>query len=87
MRAALCAISAYRLALSPMFVVFFGYSCRFTPTCSEYAQQAVINHGLWRGVSLSVKRLLRCRPGGGWGYDPVSVAASSSRQPEGKLLG
>jgi len=45
--------------------------CRFTPTCSEYAKQAVSHHGARRGISLSVRRLGRCRPGGPSGFDPV----------------
>lgn len=46
-------------------------SCRFTPTCSEYARQALIKHGPFKGLYLAVRRLLRCHPWGGSGYDPV----------------
>ena len=46
-------------------------SCRFTPTCSEYARQALIKHGPIKGSWLALKRLLRCHPWGGSGYDPV----------------
>lgn len=46
-------------------------SCRFTPTCSEYAVQALKKYGLIKGGYLTVKRLLRCHPWGGSGYDPV----------------
>ena len=46
-------------------------SCRFTPTCSEYARQAIIKHGPFKGLYLAVRRLLRCHPWGGSGYDPV----------------
>ncbi|MGM9760395.1 MAG: membrane protein insertion efficiency factor YidD [Parabacteroides sp.] len=46
-------------------------SCRFTPTCSEYAVQAVRKYGPFRGGWLTLKRLLRCHPWGGSGYDPV----------------
>ena len=46
-------------------------ACRFTPTCSEYARQAIIKHGPVRGLWLAVRRLLRCHPWGGSGYDPV----------------
>ena len=45
--------------------------CRFTPTCSEYAIQAVARHGAARGLRLTVRRLGRCRPGGPSGYDPI----------------
>jgi len=46
-------------------------SCRFTPTCSEYAKQALLKHGAVKGLALAVWRLLRCNPWGGSGYDPV----------------
>lgn len=46
-------------------------SCRFTPTCSEYARQALLKHGPVKGLYLAVRRLLRCYPWGGSGYDPV----------------
>ncbi|MDD5813110.1 MAG: membrane protein insertion efficiency factor YidD [Bacteroidales bacterium] len=46
-------------------------SCRFTPTCSEYMRQAIIKHGPLRGLWLGIKRLMRCHPWGGSGYDPV----------------
>ena len=48
-----------------------GPACRFEPTCSEYAHQALAVHGLGRGLYLTLRRLLRCRPMGGCGYDPV----------------
>lgn len=46
-------------------------TCRFTPTCSEYARQAIVKHGPIKGLVLAVWRLLRCNPWGGHGYDPV----------------
>ncbi len=46
-------------------------SCRFTPTCSEYARQALMKHGPVKGLLLAVWRVLRCNPWGGSGYDPV----------------
>lgn len=46
-------------------------SCRFTPTCSQYAVEAIRKHGPIRGLWLAVRRILRCHPWGGSGYDPV----------------
>ncbi|MBR1463082.1 MAG: membrane protein insertion efficiency factor YidD [Prevotella sp.] len=57
----------YQKAISP----FTPPSCRFTPTCSEYTRQALIKHGPIKGLWLSVRRILRCHPWGGSGYDPV----------------
>jgi hypothetical protein len=58
---------AYKLTLSP----WFGGSCRYLPTCSDYARQALILHGPVRGGWLTARRLCRCQPFGGSGYDPV----------------
>ena len=60
-------IRFYQLCISPLL----GLSCRFTPTCSEYARQAILKHGPIRGLYLAIRRLLRCHPWGGSGYDPV----------------
>jgi hypothetical protein len=60
-------IRFYQVAISPLL----GPSCRFTPTCSEYARQAIIKHGPFKGLWLAVRRLLRCHPWGASGYDPV----------------
>ena len=46
-------------------------TCRFTPTCSQYAIEAIRKHGPFKGVALAVWRILRCNPWGGSGYDPV----------------
>ena len=46
-------------------------SCRFTPTCSQYAVEALRKHGLVKGLWLAIRRILRCHPWGGSGYDPV----------------
>lgn len=46
-------------------------SCRYTPTCSQYAVEALRKHGLLKGMYLAVRRILRCHPWGGHGYDPV----------------
>ena len=60
-------VSAYRLLLSP----WVGHACRFQPTCSAYALEALERHGALRGSWLTVRRIGRCHPWGGWGYDPV----------------
>ena len=57
----------YQRIISP----FTPPSCRFTPTCSEYARQALIKHGPIKGTALAIRRILRCNPWGGSGYDPV----------------
>ncbi|MDR1592710.1 MAG: membrane protein insertion efficiency factor YidD [Prevotellaceae bacterium] len=57
----------YQLALSPLFPA----SCRYVPTCSQYAIEAVTKYGVFKGGWLALKRLLRCHPWGGSGYDPV----------------
>ena len=45
--------------------------CRFTPTCSEYAKQAITKYGVLKGLFLSIKRILKCHPFGKYGYDPL----------------
>lgn len=60
-------IRFYQLAISPMLPP----SCRYVPTCSQYAVEALRKHGPVRGLWLAVKRILRCHPWGGSGYDPV----------------
>jgi putative membrane protein insertion efficiency factor len=57
----------YQLAISP----WTPPACRFTPTCSAYAIDALREHGARRGLWLSVRRIARCHPWGGYGYDPV----------------
>jgi putative membrane protein insertion efficiency factor len=63
-------IRGYRLALSP----WLGRACRYDPTCSQYAAEAIERFGAVRGVWLAVKRLGRCHPWGRSGYDPVPAA-------------
>lgn len=60
-------IRFYQRCISP----FTPPSCRFTPTCSQYALEAVRRYGPFKGGWLALKRLLRCHPWGGSGYDPV----------------
>ena len=52
--------------------------CRFTPTCSAFGAEAISAHGAVRGGWLTLKRILRCRPGGGVGFDPVPISKTSS---------
>jgi len=63
----LAGIACYRTCLSP----FLGPHCRYTPSCSAYAAEAIRTHGPGRGTWLAIKRILRCRPGGSCGEDPV----------------
>ena len=70
-RLAIRLISAYQHVLSP----YMPGACRYTPTCSHYGQEAIERYGLVRGGWLAVKRLLRCQPWGGSGYDPVPAGA------------
>ncbi len=60
-------IRGYQLIVSP----WLGSHCRFYPSCSEYAQIAIAEHGVWRGLFLSIKRLSRCHPWHPGGIDPV----------------
>lgn len=60
-------IRLYQITLSP----YMGRQCRYTPTCSNYALEALQKHGLLRGSWLAFRRILRCAPWGGSGYDPV----------------
>lgn len=60
-------IRTYQTLISPLL----PSTCRFSPTCSEYSKQSLIKYGLIKGSILSVKRILKCNPWGGNGYDPV----------------
>ncbi len=66
-RFCLLLVKGYRYCISPLFPP----CCRFTPTCSEYALEAVSRHGAVRGMGLAVWRILRCHPFARGGYDPV----------------
>jgi uncharacterized protein len=65
--AALAALRWYKRSVSPLLPP----SCRYTPTCSEYAMEAIERYGLGRGTYLAVRRLLSCNPFAHGGYDPV----------------
>jgi len=71
-------LRVYKWTLSPFlaFIAGPGGGCRFEPTCSEYAVQAMEVHGLARGSWLALKRVCRCHPWGGMGYDPVPARDS-----------
>lgn len=60
-------IKIYQYGISPLL----GPKCRFVPTCSQYAQEALQKHGLINGLGLVIKRIAQCHPGGKSGYDPV----------------
>jgi putative membrane protein insertion efficiency factor len=66
-------IRGYQWVLSPLKHALFGPSacCRYTPSCSEYAAEALRRHGVFRGLWLAGRRLLRCHPWGDFGPDPV----------------
>lgn len=66
-RAAAAAFAAYKRFVSPLLPP----ACRFTPTCSDYAREAVLRHGLSRGLALAVRRLARCHPFHSGGHDAV----------------
>jgi putative membrane protein insertion efficiency factor len=71
-------VKLYQWTLSPAKIYFFGPNarCRFTPSCSAYACEAVKTHGVIRGGWLALKRLGRCHPWGDWGPDPVPPPAA-----------
>ena len=77
-RTILALIRGYQLFLAPMY----AGSCRFVPSCSVYASEAVQRYGAARGTVLALRRLLRCRPFGGHGFDPVPAFAPSELRGE-----
>jgi len=65
-------LGIYKSFISKYLNFFFGnQNCRFEPTCSQYSKEAVEKFGVKKGLWLSAKRILSCRPGGGFGFDPV----------------
>lgn len=68
-------VRLYQLIISP----WMAPSCRYSPTCSHYALEALKKHGALKGLWLSVKRISRCHPWGGEGYDPVPEAESKPK--------
>lgn len=67
-------IRAYQVTLSP----FFGRQCRYVPTCSQYAIEAVKTHGPFRGTWMAMRRIARCHPFVKGGYDPVPPSRNGS---------
>ena len=61
----------YQIAISPVLIAIAGPSCRFTPSCSQYAIEALGKHGALRGSWYALRRVVRCQPFCRGGYDPV----------------
>jgi uncharacterized protein len=68
-------ISAYKVVISPLLTG----SCRFEPSCSAYMAEAVRTHGVLKGVRMGLRRLARCHPFGGYGFDPVAGRTTGDR--------
>jgi putative membrane protein insertion efficiency factor len=81
----LLAIRVYQLTISPAQMYLFGATggCRYTPSCSVYAAEALREHGAAAGTALAVKRICRCHPWGGSGHDPVPRA--EIRNPKSEI--
>jgi putative membrane protein insertion efficiency factor len=71
----------YRAVISPLTPP----SCRYTPTCSQYTIEALKKHGPFKGLYLSVKRIISCNPWGGSGYDPVPDPKPKKRSPKAEV--
>jgi uncharacterized protein len=76
-------IRFYQIFLNPVMKAVAGphAGCRYQPTCSNYFLQAVELHGAWKGSLLGVRRIFRCHPWGGYGYDPVPPARHNANPP------
>jgi uncharacterized protein len=82
------AIRAYRWTISPAQIFLFGPTggCRFTPTCSQYAVEAVQSQGALAGTILATKRICRCHPRGDCGHDPVPQKEFRIQNSEFRIL-
>ncbi len=80
-QAAVLILRGYKWMISPLFPP----SCRYIPTCSEYAMEAVERYGVWRGTSMALVRILRCHPFVRGGYDPVVTGHQQAH--EGSRVG
>jgi putative membrane protein insertion efficiency factor len=78
-RAALDLLKAYKWAMSPLLPP----ACRYVPTCSEYAMEAVERFGVLRGGGMALLRLMRCHPFARGGYDPVLRNSQATKEPAG----
>lgn len=74
------AVRVYRFAISP----WLGMNCRYDPTCSNYAIEALQTHGALKGIGLALARIGRCHPWGGSGYDPVPGDRDTNHSVSGK---
>lgn len=70
-------VRAYRIIFSP----WVGFNCRYQPTCSAYALEALEKHGAFRGSYLAARRIGRCHPFGSTGYDPVPPCKNDKNEP------
>jgi putative membrane protein insertion efficiency factor len=82
------AVRVYRLTVSPAQAYLFGAGsgCRFTPTCSQFAVEALRERGAVAGTVLSAKRVCRCHPWGGHGYDPVPEKEFRRQNSEARII-
>jgi putative membrane protein insertion efficiency factor len=83
--AALGAVAIYRAAISPLIHAINGPACRFEPSCSAYARDAIAQHGIVRGGVMAIWRIARCNPVGGHGYDPVPRSGIAEPSPAGRV--
>jgi uncharacterized protein len=84
-RILLILLVVYRWCVSPVLHALTPTGCRYQPSCSQYASEAIELHGAWRGGWLALKRLLRCQPFARGGFDPVPLPGSD--RPGGDLGG
>jgi len=75
-------IKLYQIFISP--IIGGNRACRFTPSCSNYAIQAIESLGIFKGIFVSVYRIIRCNPWGGSGYDPVHKTTSNRKAKKSK---
>ena len=75
-------IKFYQYAISPLI----GPSCRFEPTCSHYMVQAIEEWGIFKGVWLGIKRIVKCHPWGGHGHDPVPKKPAALKDKKQKTI-